>query len=227
MVNIYENFIFLLIEGVAIIFVLSLHEFAHAFVAYKCGDPTAKWSGRMTLNPVKHIDPIGLVSLFLFRFGWAKPVPVNPMNFKNRSLGVFLTSIAGILVNYLTAFLVLPLIYLSSKYISNESYGVYLLEMIFLFSISFCVFNLLPFYPLDGFRVIEGLNKKRGKFFYFWRKYSYFILLGLILWGIVVERISNISGNFGLEYLDILGFVLMKLRNWFMIPIEAFWNLIF
>ena len=93
----------LLASLLAVVVVLSLHEFAHAFVAYKCGDPTAKLAGRMTLNPIRHFDPMGLCLFVIARFGWAKPVPVNPNNFKNRVLGSFLTSVAGILVNYLSA----------------------------------------------------------------------------------------------------------------------------
>jgi Zn-dependent protease len=102
----------LLAKFLAVIIVLTLHEFAHAFTAYKCGDPTAKWSGRMTLNPLKHFDPIGAVLFAFTGFGWAKPVPINPDNFKNRVWGSFFTSIAGVFVNYLFAFLTFPRNYL-------------------------------------------------------------------------------------------------------------------
>ena len=85
---------------VSILITLILHEVAHGYVAYRCGDPTAKMLGRLSLNPAKHLDPIGTVSLILFRFGWAKPVPVNPRNFQNYRRDDFLVSIAGVTVNF-------------------------------------------------------------------------------------------------------------------------------
>ena len=99
------DFVNLVAQFLAVVVVISLHEFAHAYVAYKCGDPTAKWAGRMTLNPVKHFDLLGMLAFALLGFGWAKPVPVNPANFKNYKRGSFLTSAAGVAVNYVMAFL--------------------------------------------------------------------------------------------------------------------------
>ena len=94
----------LLASFLAVMVVITLHEFSHAFIAYKCGDPTAKWAGRMTLNPVKHFDPLGIVMFALAGFGWAKPVPVNPNNFKHYRSGSFWTSAAGIIMNYFRVF---------------------------------------------------------------------------------------------------------------------------
>ena len=99
----------LLASFLVVVVVLSLHEFAHAFVAYKCGDPTAKFSGRMTLNPLRHFDPIGMLMFAVVGFGWAKPVPINPNNFKNYRSGTFWTSAAGIIMNYCMAALFYPL----------------------------------------------------------------------------------------------------------------------
>ena len=90
----------------AIIFVLVPHEFAHAAVAYANGDPTPKLNGRITLNPIKHFDPIGFVMCALVGFGWARPVPINSANFKHYKLGLFTTAIAGVVANYLIAFIV-------------------------------------------------------------------------------------------------------------------------
>ena len=89
-------FVEMLAKFLAVTLVLTLHEFAHAFVAYKCGDPTAKWAGRMTLNPAKHFDPLGLVCFVFAGFGWAKPVPINEANFKKYGSGCFWTSAAGV-----------------------------------------------------------------------------------------------------------------------------------
>ena len=92
--------IYLIYFTVSLLGTLVLHEYAHAFIAYKCGDPTAKMLGRLTLNPAKHLDPLGTLSMVLLGFGWAKPVPINPRNFKNRVQDDFLVSIAGITVNF-------------------------------------------------------------------------------------------------------------------------------
>ena len=95
----------------ALLIVLPVHEFAHAFVAHKCGDLTPKINGRLTLNPMAHFDTYGLVALLLVRFGWGKPVPVNPNNFRNRKVGCILVSISGVVANFLLAFLVYPLLF--------------------------------------------------------------------------------------------------------------------
>ena len=98
-----EYFVYLLASFLAVMIVITTHEFAHAFVAYKCGDPTAKFAGRMSLNPVRHFDPLGIVMFAFAGFGWAKPVPVNPYNFRNYKSGSFWTAAAGVIVNYLSA----------------------------------------------------------------------------------------------------------------------------
>lgn len=212
----------------ASVIILTLHEFAHAFVAYKCGDPTAKFSGRMTLNPLKHFDPLGIVTFALVGFGWAKPVPVNPYNFKNYKWGSFLTSAAGVFVNYLTCFIFCPILGLVYLYLLPVVEGTYAEILIYSFfvalvvnSLSFCVFNLLPFYPLDGFRMVDAFAKKRGKFYWFLRKYGYYILLGLILLH-YLARMLPILG-----YIDVLGYVLDFVISIFSKPITLFWEWIF
>ena len=181
----------------AVMVVLTLHEFAHAFVAYKCGDPTAKMAGRMTLNPIRHFDPMGLCLFVFARFGWAKPVPVNPNNFKNRVWGSFFTSAAGILVNYLSAGLIFyPIMLLTAKYVRPLVAGKYiyyflggLTQSLFWNSIFFSVFNFLPIYPLDGFNIWEALDKRGNKILRFLRAYGSYILLGLIVVNILAEYI--------------------------------------
>lgn len=223
-----EYIIQLLASFLAVMFVITLHEFAHAFVAYKCGDPTAKFAGRMTLNPIKHFDPLGILMFALTGFGWAKPVPVNPYNFKKYRSGSFWTSAAGIIVNYLSAFLFCPIFGLVYIYVLPDLQGVYAYEFLYTFfsglvvySLSFCIFNLLPFYPLDGFRMIDALSSRRSKFYWFLRRYGYYILLGLVL-------VHFISGRIPYLYVvDVLGYVLSFARNIFGKPITLFWNWIF
>ena len=151
-----DYIVYLLASFLAVMVVITLHEFSHAFVAYKCGDPTAKFNGRMTLNPIKHFDPIGIVMFALVGFGWARPVPVNPNNFRHYRSGSFWTSAAGIITNYISAFLFYPIFLLTTNYLLPDSsyamtYGQefidYLTQFLFSYSLSFCVFNLLPFYP--------------------------------------------------------------------------------
>ena len=230
MVNLME----LLAKFIAVALILSMHEFAHAFAAYKCGDPTAKWQGRMTLNPAKHFDPLGLVSFALVGFGWAKPVPVNPYNFKNRRVGSFWTSIAGVLINFLFAFLFYPVLTFVLRWLTEVeslTYGHYLVYYFafyaFAFSLNFCAFNLLPLYPLDGFRVVDALDKKRGKVYCFLRDYGYKILLGLFILSIFSDYAFSRTGNPVFAYLDVLGVVMSYLTGFLQRPIAWFWGLIF
>lgn len=206
----------------ALILVLPVHEFAHAFVAVKCGDDTPRFAGRYTLNPLAHFDVLGLVCFVLARFGWAKPVPINPNNFKNYKRDSFLVAAAGIIANYLLAFLVYPLFCLTLK-IPSFGYFTYLLQytlyFIFSLSLSFIAFNVLPIYPLDGFRIIDAFSKKRSKIYYILRVYGSYILLFLML-------LSVIADFTGFYSLDILGTALTFVVKYIKIPITAFWGLI-
>ena len=205
--------------------VVCLHEYAHAYVANKCGDSTPRLYGRLTLNPLAHFDPLGIIMFALVGFGWANPVPINPNNFKNYKRGCLLTSSAGVIMNYLCAFLFYPIFILvlnfvipavSGKY--AEVFFFYLFYSIVVYSLSFCVFNLLPFYPLDGFRIMDTLSKKRGKVFRFLRNNGHKILLGLILISALSKRISLFS------YFNVLGFILNIAISVFGKPITLFWN---
>lgn len=164
----------------AIIFVLVPHEFAHAAVAYANGDPTPKLNGRITLNPIKHFDPIGFVMCALVGFGWARPVPINSANFKHYKLGLFTTAIAGVVANYLIAFIVYPLYLLCATRLSDNlgaEFLTTLLRLIYSYNLSIAVFNLLPLYPLDGFRVLEALTKPWNKVRQFLGKYGFHNLI--------------------------------------------------
>ncbi|MED2942073.1 site-2 protease family protein [Bacillus swezeyi] len=140
----------------------TVHEVAHAYVAYKFGDETAKRQGRLTLNPLKHLDPFGTILIFLMGFGWAKPVPVNRFYFKKPRLAGVLVSIAGPISNLILALLGFILILLSAKLSSVLPSGFYLGLAQFLtiwinLNLLLFLFNLLPFPPLDGFRVIQDV----------------------------------------------------------------------
>ncbi|MHB0799218.1 site-2 protease family protein [Bacillus thuringiensis] len=148
--------------AMAIIIALSVHEFAHAYVAYKFGDDTAKRQGRLTLSPMAHLDPIGLIAVLILGFGWARPVPVNPYNFKRPRLAGILVSIAGPISNLILSAIGLIILYSLAVFgvldavPVAETLGKFF-ELFIMLNIVLLVFNLLPIPPLDGYRVVEDL----------------------------------------------------------------------
>ncbi|MDQ0162654.1 site-2 protease family protein [Aeribacillus alveayuensis] len=148
---------------VALIIAFTLHEFAHAYVAYKFGDPTAKNQGRLTLNPISHLDPFGTILIFLAGFGWARPVPVNRFFFQKPRLAGVLVSVAGPLSNLVIAFIGFLFLNIMASGVA-EMMPVEMARIIDKFlnilvslNIILFLFNLLPFPPLDGYRIIEDL----------------------------------------------------------------------
>ena len=181
----------------ALLFALSVHEYAHAFVAYKCGDNTAALYGRLTVNPLKHIDYFGALMLFLVGFGWAKPVPVNFNNLKHRKRDSVFVSLAGILANILLAFVFTGLWMLITTFVPTGFLAenrfvymlVYLVYYFLLFSIllniGLALFNILPLYPLDGYRVLEVFFGGENKVTAFLRQYSFIIFVVIIIWNYI------------------------------------------
>jgi Zn-dependent protease len=168
---------------IALVLAFTVHEFAHAYVAYKFGDTTAKDQGRLTLNPVQHLDPFGTILILIAGFGWARPVPVMRSRFKNPRLAGILVSAAGPLSNFLIAFIAFGIFYFFVGVSGGEvpPFAVDLLQMIVELNILLFVFNLLPFPPLDGYRIIEDLSPPNVRV-----KMSQFEQYGILLFLILV-----------------------------------------
>ncbi len=141
---------------------LTIHEFSHGYVAYLLGDDTAKRAGRLTLNPISHIDPFGLLMLFIAHIGWAKPVPINPYNFQNQKRDTAITAAAGPASNFITA-MILAFVFNKMKMsidpYSANIFSQYLIGMIYygiLINLALGIFNLLPIPPMDGSKILGG-----------------------------------------------------------------------
>lgn len=188
----------LLLTLPGIIIGLSFHEFAHALAADKLGDPTPRNQGRLTLSPLPHIDPIGLLMLVLLRFGWAKPVMIDHRYFKNPKRDDLIVSVAGPLMNLLTAFvftLILKVL-VSMNIITYNDMGFYLFIYTILININLFLFNLLPIPPLDGFHILSDLLPlKHSGIIYKLEQYSFIILI-IILVTPVVTYVLTIPSNF-------------------------------
>lgn len=183
----------------ALLLSLSIHEYAHAYSAYKLGDNSQKALGRLSLDPFKHIDPIGFLCIALVGFGWGKPVVVDDRNFKNRAKGVMLVSLAGPLSNLILAvfFTIILKILLMTGVISvvvTNGIGRILLDMFLLtiqFNVVFAVFNMLPIPPFDGSKVLHYfLPYKYKNIMYTLEKYSFLIILVLFVTNISSVIIS-------------------------------------
>ena len=199
----------------AVYFAIIPHEIAHGLAAKWNGDLTAQVNGRLTLNPVSHFDPIGFLMLLFMGFGYAKPVPVNPYNFKVPRRGLFMTAVAGVTYN-LAAMIVSCLflaIVLSVGVIGEAAAAMYAYYFFYWFfwlgasvNVSLFLFNLLPFGPLDGFKIIEAYARRDNRFIDFLRRNGNYILIFLFALHLIVYYIGiYIESPAWLQYVDILG----------------------
>ena len=201
-----ETIIYYVLSAFAVLVTLTVHEYCHAYAAYKLGDPTAKSTGRLTLNPIKHLDPIGALCMLIFHFGWAKPVPINPRYFKKPKRDFAIVALAGPLSNLIIAFLSV-LIYLSlnvlfiktnhsdaflRSVIQNAGLFFYLFHVI---NLGIAIFNLIPIPPLDGSRILNVIlpEKTYFKIMRYERTIYYGMLAWLLLGDYVYSFLKSIS----------------------------------
>ncbi len=190
---------------IVVVFSLSLHESAHAFAAYKLGDHTARNLGRISLNPSKHLDPLGTICMMLFGFGWAKPVPINSRNFKKPRVGMALSALAGPLSNIILSFIALLIWVLLITFLPVPSMIVegatfadkilyfvsMLLQYFHILNLYLAVFNLLPIPPLDGSKILFLFLPSKALFFIHNNEHIFRIVLIIML---VMGTASNFIG---------------------------------
>lgn len=186
----------LIIMAPPLLLALTLHEYAHGYVAYRLGDPTARDAGRLTLNPLSHLDPIGTIAFFFIKFGWAKPVPVNPYYFKNPRKDMLWVALAGPVTNLLLAVVSALLL---KALIGTASVIPYskLLEAILVplynmlvasvwINLVLCIFNFLPIPPLDGGRILTGLlPENMARTYASFERYGFIVILLLAFSGVL------------------------------------------
>lgn len=203
MFNIFskEGLISFLYTLPALLFCLSVHEFAHAYTAYKLGDRTQKAMGRLTLNPFSHIDIAGFICIALFGFGWGKPVMIDDRNFKNKAAGNALTAFAGPFSNIIMAILftiILKILLITGVILPtmNSVVGSIILNMFILtiqFNVVFAIFNLIPIPPFDGSRILYFFLPAKGReYMYKIEQYSFVIVLVILVTGIGSKLVSPI-----------------------------------
>ncbi len=199
--NLTQLVVGLAVRLIIIFCILPIHEFAHGWMAKKLGDQTARYQGRLTMNPLAHVDPMGALFIIFFGFGWAKPVPVNPYNFKKRKRDMALTALAGPVSNILVAiigaviyqavFLLLP-----AGFSQTHVYISYFFVLFIRINIALAVFNLLPVPPLDGSRIFSAILP--DKWVFKMAQYEQYIFIGLFI--LMFTGVLNPITNFFEQY---------------------------
>ncbi len=225
-----------------IILALTIHEFAHAFVSTKLGDPLPKATGRLSMNPMRHIDPIGFLLLFLVHFGWAKPVMVDPRYYKRKKLGMSLVALAGPIANLLTAFLLTAVsmfvaVRYNTRLFAGES-GTYMTVLLVIYqllvtaislNIGLAIFNLIPISPLDGSKILAAFLPMRAYNKVLQYERYGFIVLIVLLFDLpgrflnILHVSSSITRWFDLSYY--LGIARSFVGNLFIDILEPVFNL--
>lgn len=192
----------LIIQIPVLLLALTVHEFAHGYVAYRLGDPTAKSLGRLTMNPLKHLDPLGTLAFIFIKFGWAKPVPVNPRYFRNPRQDMLYVALAGPATNLVLAVIcaiaVKLLVFIEPTLPQNITMTVlYPFKICLVYSVwinvLLCIFNFLPIPPLDGSRILMGLLPHNLAVQYAqFERYSFIIIIILLFSGIISKIIMPI-----------------------------------
>jgi len=207
---------------VAIVLSLSIHEFSHAWVATRLGDPTPRATGRLSLNPIRHIDIFGFIVMIFAHFGWAKPVQVNPMYFKNPSKGMMYTALAGPISNICLCLLFSPLYYFAIYFSAMNPATIWLhylcrfLGYMVVLNITLAVFNMIPIYPLDGSRVVGHFYPRYATFM---AQYSDIVQLIFICALILPDFVRGIP--------DVIGILIQSVQGTVISWLMMLWNLIF
>ncbi len=176
------------IVAVSLLYSIIIHELAHGWVADRMGDSTARWMGRLTLNPLKHLDPIGTIMLFIVGFGWARPVPVNFGNLRHFRKGLFFVSAAGITANAILAFIAILLLRLLSPESESVKLLLYFTAQI---NIMLAAFNLIPIPPLDGSKILMAFLSEKAQYAMARiEPYGMFIIIGLLFLGVLDPLIN-------------------------------------
>ncbi len=189
----------------SIVIASTFHEYAHAWTATKLGDLTSKVNGRLTLNPLKHIDPLGALCMILFKFGWSKPVPINEYNFENRTRDTALVSIAGPLSNF---FLLLVISALNSLLRPTGGLAVFFVTFAMV-NIVLAIFNLLPIPPLDGHKIVRAFLPQKAR--YYWENLERFqipfliiLLIPIFPFGSIISLLISKVSSFLLPVLGLI-----------------------
>ncbi len=180
----FENPLAFLLLAIPLIYAIVFHEVAHAYTAYLMGDTSQRWQGRLTLNPLSHLDPFGTLALFIFGFGWAKPVQINFYMLRRGRFGFISVSAAGILANVLFAFFSLLLLKVLLPYPGSTVY--FLLSYFAKVNLILASFNLLPIPPLDGSKILMGMARGRLRYLLMrLEPYGFYIILLLLIIGLL------------------------------------------
>ena len=184
----------------AVLVAISMHEFAHGYVSYKLGDPTPKQGGRLSLNPFRHLDPVGTLCLMFFHFGWAKPVMVNPYYYKNRKKGMLLVALGGpvmnLIISFISLFIMGIILKVTGGYAGDVTVFIFeLLTYMVMINLGLGDFNLIPVPPLDGSKILGAILPEDKYFKYMqYEKYGYIILLALLWIGLISGPLSWVTG---------------------------------
>ena len=192
------NILSLILSIPGLLIALTFHEFAHGYAAYRMGDNTARYSGRLSLNPLDHLDIWGTLCLLFFHFGWAKPVPINPANFRDQKKGIIRVSLAGPFANFLLAFVCAVVCKILVRFTAASEIAVFFYQ-VFLYAevmnVGLMVFNLIPIPPLDGSKVLMEFLPPRARYeMYRIERYSGIVLLILVWTRVLTPILGTLSG---------------------------------